>query len=45
MVVVLFGYLTPEQLEQRKKAVAESVVKICTEAMARKLRKDGNESA
>lgn len=40
-----YVHLTPEQLEQRQKAVAESVVKICTEAMARKSRKDGNESA
>ena len=40
-----YAHLTPEQLEQRKSAVAESVIKICTEAMARKSRKNDDESA
>lgn len=40
-----YAHLTPEELEQRKKDVAESVIRICTEAMLRKARKDGDESA
>ena len=40
-----YAHLTPEQLKQREKDVAESVIKICTEAMARNLKKDGDESA
>lgn len=40
-----YAHLTPEELEERKKAVAESVIRICTEAMARKARENNDESA